>query len=212
VEFAEIYKYPKTAPSACAERILLAAIFDKEELRSFGLSDRSDDLNECYLGKDEFTKWRHLWLDPSFLSDFYCDHIEYFREPFWEGIDEERFVTDAIASAPKIFQDLETALQKNDLEKLFQPLAPEDERQADYTSIRVKSKFGSILRHFAFRIYAVKVDEGCYIITGGAIKITAGMGEAPHTRVELAKLNYVHEALQTEGLTDKVPFLDYIFC
>lgn len=211
MEFAKIYQYPGTGPAPCAERILFAAIFDEAELRSFGLSDRSDDLSESYLGKDEFTKWRRLWQDPSFLSDFYCNHIEYFREPFWAGIDEERFVMDAIASAPEIFRNLEAALQKDDLENLFQPLSPQDERQADYTSIRVKSKFGCIQNHFAFRIYAVKVDDGCYVITGGAIKITRGMSEAPHTKIELDKLNYVHDALLEEGLTDKVSFLDYIF-
>lgn len=118
---------------------------------------------------------------------------------------------DAIASAPEIFRNLEAALQKDDLENLFQPLSPQDERQADYTSIRVKSKFGCIQNHFAFRIYAVKVDDGCYVITGGAIKITRGMSEAPHTKIELDKLNYVHDALLEEGLTDKVSFLDYIF-
>ena len=212
MEFAKIYQYPETGPAPCAERILLAAIFDEEELRSFGSSDRSDDLSESYLGKDEFTKWRRLWQDASFLSDFYCNHIEYFRESFWKGIDEEHFVTDAIASAPEIFRNLKTALQHDELEKLFQPLAPQDEQQADYTSIRVKSKFGRILNHFAFRIYAIKVDDGCYVITGGAIKITKGMSEAPHTKTELNKLNYVHNALLEEGLTDKVSFLDYIFC
>lgn len=211
MEFAKIYQHPKTGPAPCAERILLAAIFDEEELRSFGLSDRSDDLNESYLGKDEFTKWRRLWQDASFLSDFYCNHIEYFRVPFWAGIDEERFVMDAIASAPEIFRNIEAALRKNELEKLFRPLSLQDERQADYTSIRVKSKFGRIQNHFAFRIYAIKVDDGCYVITGGAIKITRGMSEAPHTKIELAKLKYVHEALLKEGLTDKVSFLDYIF-
>jgi len=211
VDFAVIFKYPKKGPSACAERILFASIFDREELRSFGLSEYSVDLNDCYLGKDEFTKWRELWLDPSYLSDFYCDHIEYFRDSFWKGIDEERFVTDVIASAPRIFEELGEALERNELEDLFKPLAPEDERQADYASVRVKSKFGSILRHFAFRIYAVKVDDGCYVITGGAIKIDKDMGKAPNTRTELAKLNYVHEALLEEGLTDKISFLDFIF-
>ncbi|MCM1302440.1 MAG: hypothetical protein NC226_12080 [Bacteroides cellulosilyticus] len=211
MEFTLIYKHPKTEPARCAERILLAAIYDEEELRSFGLSDKSDDLNECYLGKDEFTKWRKLWQDPYYLSDFYCNHIEFFRDPYWKGIDEEEFVTDTIAAAPRIFQDLKEALTKNELEELFQPLAPEDARRAEYASIRVKSKFGRILQHYAFRIYAIKVDEGCYVITGGAIKIEKDMGKAPNTQIELAKLNYTYGALCGEGLTDKASFLNFIF-
>lgn len=190
---------------------MLAAIYDEEELLSFGLTDKSDDLNECYLGKDEFTKWKELWRDPSYLSDFYCNHIEFFRNSYWKGIDEERFVTDTIAAAPRIFRDLKEALEKNKLEDLFQPLAPEDAKQAEYASIRVKSKFGQILQHFAFRIYAIKVDDGCYVITGGAIKIDKDMGKAPNTRIELAKLNYTYEALSEKGLNNKASFLNFIF-
>lgn len=211
MDFAEIFKYPEDGPSACAERIVLAAIFDKEELLSFGVSDKSEDLNEYYLGQDEFSKWRKLWLDPEYLSNFYYDNIEYFRDNFWHGINEETFVTDAIRSAPYIYKDLENALNKNNLEDLFQPLAREDEQHACYTSIRVKSKFGTIFHHYAFRIYAVKVDDGCYIITGGAIKIDKDMGKAPNTQIELKKLNYVYDALAENDLTDKISFLEFVF-
>lgn len=211
MEFAVIFKHPKENPPACAERILLAAIFDREELSSFGVPDDSDEMNESHLGQDEFTKWRKLMLDPSYLSDFYCNHIEFFRQSFWRGIDEERFVTDAIASSPRIFRELGRSLKEDGLEKLFQPLDSEDECKADYTAIRVKSKFGRIMNRFVFRIYAIKIDTGCYVITGGAIKIDKDMGKAPNTRVELEKLNYVHDAVHEEGLTDKISFLDFVF-
>ncbi len=46
-------------------------------------------------------------------------------------------------------------------------------------------------RHASWlRLYAIKLEPGCYVITGGAIKLTRTMEEREHTLKELSKTVY----------------------
>ena len=60
------------------------------------------------------------------------------------------------------------------------------------------------------RIYAIRLADGKYIITGGAIKLTATMQERPHTQLELDKIEKVRCFLLDEGIVDDEGFIDYI--
>jgi hypothetical protein len=60
------------------------------------------------------------------------------------------------------------------------------------------------------RIYAIKLATGVYIITGGAIKLTATMQEREHTQAELVKLDQVRNFLLSEGIIDNDGFIDYL--
>ena len=59
------------------------------------------------------------------------------------------------------------------------------------------------------RIYAIKMDKGAYLITGGAIKLTATMSERPHTLAELAQLEKVRNKLIDLGVYDIEGLNDY---
>ena len=64
---------------------------------------------------------------------------------------------------------------------------------------RLKRKYG----HSSWlRLYAIKLIQGNYIITGGAIKLTATMQEREHTRQELVKIDRVRRYLLEEGIID----------
>lgn len=60
------------------------------------------------------------------------------------------------------------------------------------------------------RIYAIKLASGIYIITGGAIKLTATMQEREHTRKELIKIEKVRRFLLQENIIDDSGFIEYI--
>lgn len=49
-----------------------------------------------------------------------------------------------------------------------------------------------------------------YIITGGAIKLTAKMQDREHTQRELDKLNACRDFLRINGIFDQDSFIDYI--
>jgi hypothetical protein len=52
------------------------------------------------------------------------------------------------------------------------------------------------------RIYAIRIDENCFLVTGGAIKLTQTMNERKHTNEELVKLEKVRNYLNDNNVFD----------
>jgi len=97
---------------------------------------------------------------------------------------------------------------ESDLNKVFRPLEPS--RMSDIILGKEKAK-GKPLNHPSWlRIYALKVGDSTYIITGGAIKLTATMQEREHTLEELKKMEAVRNYLLFEGIVDSDGFIDYL--
>lgn len=66
-------------------------------------------------------------------------------------------------------------------------------------------------RHTSWlRIYAIKLSEGVYVITGGTIKLTLKMEERDHTRQELLKMDKVRSFLLKENIIDDDSFVEYM--
>lgn len=59
------------------------------------------------------------------------------------------------------------------------------------------------------RIYAIRIEPNVYIVTGGAIKLTATMQEREHTKRELDKLNTCRDFLKQNGVFDQDSFIDF---
>ena len=95
------------------------------------------------------------------------------------------------------------------LDLLFKHL--ENSRFSEMRMGREKAYGDGSCRHQSWlRIYAIKIEPGIYLITGGAIKLTATMGERRHTLEELAKLERVRNYLLDNGVYDLEGFNDYI--
>ena len=77
--------------------------------------------------------------------------------------------------------------------------------QSGMTTARKVSKHASWQRR-----YAIKLEPGIYVITGGAIKLTRTMQEREHTLCELAKMEKVRNHLLTNNIVDKDSFDDYL--
>ena len=52
------------------------------------------------------------------------------------------------------------------------------------------------------RIYAIELEDGTYVITGGAIKISEKMDRA-HFEPEIKNIKRVQEFLKEQGITTK---------
>lgn len=93
------------------------------------------------------------------------------------------------------------------LDELFRPL--ENTRLSEVLLGREKVK-GRYRTHVSWlRLYAIRLESGRYIITGGAIKLTATMREREHTLTELTRLNKVRDYLISLGIFDYKGFEDY---
>lgn len=96
-----------------------------------------------------------------------------------------------------------------DLSMFFRPLS--NSETSDVMLQKKKTRLKRRLRHSSWlRLYAIKLVFGVYIITGGAIKLTATMQEREHTRNELTKLEKVRRYLLEENITDDIGFMEYL--
>lgn len=80
-----------------------------------------------------------------------------------------------------------------------------------YDGDEEKARLKQSFRHTSWlRIYAIKLAAGIYIITGGAIKLTATMQEREHTLLELQKMEKVRRFLLEENIVDDESFIEYL--
>ncbi len=146
------------------------------------------------------------WTDPMWLRDFFYKNKDdlnaYFKvtnvdSAIYETIDDAHALQCLI---------LDLAVESG-LDKVFRPLEPS--RMSDVLLGKEKAK-GKTPNHPSWlRIYALKVEDSTYIVTGGAIKLTATMQEREHTLEELKKMEMVRNYLLSEGIVDSEGFIDF---
>lgn len=95
------------------------------------------------------------------------------------------------------------------LDRIFRPL--ENSRTSEMLLGKEKARLRNTPQHASWlRIYAIKLEPGIYIITGGAIKLTRTMQEREHTLVELARMEKVRRFLLDNDIADKDSFMDFL--
>lgn len=145
------------------------------------------------------------WTDVKWLKDFFTRNINDLSSYFHiTDLDEAIFDTiDDVATLECLMLDINPDVS---LDEIFRPL--ENFRINEALLGREKVK-GHNEKHASWlRLYAIKLQPNRYIITGGAIKLTAMMQDREHTLIELAKLNKVREHLLSLGIVDYEGFLD----
>ena len=145
------------------------------------------------------------WFDAKWLRDFFDNNIKDLTT-FFKISDINQAIFDTLADAEAlqgVILDM-----KNPPDAFFRPLEPS--RMSEMTLGKEKAK-GLIRSHPSWlRLYAVKLQSNRYLITGGAIKLTATMQEREHTLEELRKLNTLRDNLLKEGIIDYEGFKSMI--
>ena len=95
------------------------------------------------------------------------------------------------------------------LDELFRPL--ENTRASEMKLGKEKARLKDRPNHASWlRIYAIKLNPGIYVVTGGAIKLTRTMQEREHTLNELVKMEKVRQYLVANDVIDDDSFTDFI--
>lgn len=151
-----------------------------------------------------FDQWSNvMWLRSFFKTNWY-DLTSYFKIT-----DINQAIEDTIEDSDKLQGIIMDISPEANLDEIFHPL--ENFRTTDILLGKEKAKPKRQERHSSWlRIYAIKLSEGVYVITGGAIKLTFKMEEREHTRLELVKLEKVRSFLLNENIIDNDSFVEYM--
>ena len=144
----------------------------------------------------EFDKLFEDWNNPSFLDNFFLENTSDLQEGYYGPMNIQEAIYRTIEEANE-FENilLETDGHITHFEDLFKPLDNYEYRIRDYLKTKGRVRKGWL------RIYAIKIAPACYIITGGAIKLTLEM-RAPHLALELRKLEKVKSFLRDGNILD----------
>lgn len=148
------------------------------------------------------------WNDVAWLREFFKANIEDLTS-YFKITDVNQAIRDTIEDSERLQCIIMDISPDADLDAIFRPL--ENSRIADITLGKEKARLRQRMRHSSWlRIYAIKLANGVYIITGGAIKLTATMQEREHTQAELTKMEIVRNFLLNEGIIDDDGFIEYL--
>ena len=148
------------------------------------------------------------WSDPEWLVDFFMANMEDLTS-YFKITDINQAIYDTIDDSQRMQCLILDISPDADLDQLFRPL--ENRRTSEMLLGKEKAKIKNRHVHGSWlRIYAIKLEPGCYIITGGAIKLTRTMQEREHTLAELRKMEAVRQFLLDGGAIDADGFTDFM--
>jgi hypothetical protein len=145
---------------------------------------------------DEFERLMNLWTDTSYLHAYAKKN---------KVVDIAEFIDDILQDAEEI-QDFLDNIKKNEQPYgfYFEPLQ-ESERKRKILSFQK----GKIKRN-KLRLYAIKIEKDCFVITGGAIKMSQRMQDHTDTAHELLKLDTARAFLNQNGVFDGDSFFELL--
>lgn len=148
--------------------------------------------------ENELKRLLTIWRDPEFLEKFYHENRHDLRKCSFETF-AQNIIDDANQLDDTLYDLSQHEFSNFDL--FFKQL-----NNQEYQFTLLSKRKGRINN---LRLYALKIDANCYVITGGAIKLTHLMEERPHTLKELVKMDCCRRFLNENGVIDNESF--YVF-
>jgi hypothetical protein len=157
---------------------------------------------------DEFERVFDEWAEPMFLYNFFEQNEKDIDMPIEEAINK-------VAKEAKFLRKklIELAGKTpNQLNQLFKNLYNHETNTQELSRQKAPSRW--------LRLYAIRIDENIFVITGGTIKLDRGviaqnnlyrLQDRPHTNDELNKINRCKDYLTDEGVIDNDSFQEIFF-
>jgi hypothetical protein len=148
------------------------------------------------------------WNDPEWLVEFFLENMSDL-ESYFKITDINQAIYDTIDDSMRMQCLILDLSPDADLDRIFRPLS--NSRTSEMLLGKEKARIKDRAQHASWlRIYAIKLEPGCYIITGGAIKLTRTMQEREHTLDELQKMEQVRNFLLDGGAIDTDGFVELL--
>lgn len=147
--------------------------------------------------QNEFDRFFDSMDDIEWLRHFFTKNKADLQSGFFGDIDIEEAALRSLDEMEEMEELLYSFAKQgfkskyHNLQHFFKPL-----NNFEYAiTVHQKSK----ARKGWLRVYAIRLDQNCYLITGGAIKLTKDMNHE-HLQYELKKLELVRSFLKNNGI------------
>jgi hypothetical protein len=149
--------------------------------------------------QSEFDRFFNLVNEAEWLYNFFDQNRADLHRGFFGKISIEDAVSRTLEQAGEMedtlyeYSELGFGDGNTNLQHLFKPL-----NNFEY-AIASLQKSKARIRKGWLRLYAIRLAENCYLVTGGAIKLTQDMKRA-HLQDELKKLELAKQFLRDNGI------------
>lgn len=168
-------------------------IFDNEDQALYAI--RYDDEES-----DEFLRLFRAWQDVEYLENFFETNKQDLSKNY-KKISVKQAVLKTLNDAGKLNKEIYKIRKGNGTKKLSDLFKPLDNITYKPDEPE-KTKAYGILENSWLRLYAIKIDEDYFLVTGGTIKLTRTMQEREHTQRQLDNLTRCYDYLKGLGIMD----------
>lgn len=147
--------------------------------------------------QDEYTRLLYNeWQDIFALTEFFYAHKDYLNNNVWKKVSIPELAVRNVVNDANLLSDKFAKLRHNtddgvrpDYDSHFKYLDGQYKNVYEYTPMK---SYGVSYPSF-IRLYAIKIDNNCYIITGGGLKLSdnidnsPGMGQRIYDEIERTK-------------------------
>lgn len=149
---------------------------------------------------NELRRLLTLWNDTAYLYEFVMHNQSDvpknvpIRTLVFQLIEDANDIDDTIIEI--------SSNPKRSLEEFFKPLGNQE-----YHIVELSKQKG---RKNYLRLFAIKIDKNCFVITGGAIKFHHLNKDRPHTKKEMQKIDRCRDYLKDNGVFDADSFYEFL--
>lgn len=151
---------------------------------------------------NEYDRLLDLWNNTEYVKNF----LDKNESDIPSDKTKKQFVQFIRENAIKIDEQLIEITESGNvsLSNFFRPL---DNREFQFKILSLQKG-----RQYCLRLYAVKIDEDIFVVTGGAIKLPLQhlMEHREHTKIELNKLNAAKHYFKSQDVFNDESFFEFL--
>lgn len=150
----------------------------------------SDVFNQCF----------EQWQDVTFLHEFFLNNpavLAYYGKGRKEGI--KKIIKEAGRFEDDLLSIVNSGEGHTSLDTIFTALHTDDNFETPFLQSKA---YGNEQSPCFLRLYAIRLNDGCYVVVAGLIKTTRALQESEEGKAVLSKLKEVAEFLRENNFED----------
>lgn len=166
-------------------------------------TEQNEGIYTVHYKDEEFDALKTLkedWSNPEYIYQFFKDNRYLLNNPRYRDFTVQEAAMKTLEDASTLFDQLKTYAKtgfeghEQNLSDFFKPL---HKKETNLPAYQASKTYGIQIKDSWLRLYAIRLDVNCYIITGGGIKMVDAMQDVPYLarQLEYIKLtqNYLEE-------------------
>lgn len=163
----------------------------------------SIQLDEEY--QDVLTTLKEAWGNPEFVRNFFKTNKHLLEEPRYREYTVNEASMKTLEDAEILFDQLEDYAKAGfdeDNENLSDFFKPLHKNETNLPPYQASKAYGVSISNSWLRLYAIRLDINCYVITGGGFKLVPAMQNDPYLTKQLKIIKQVQNYLTKMGVID----------